>query len=365
MWWIIISTAILYTSYFILIFTFYTGWRRIHAFVPSGKEKISTRISVIVACKNEQDHIRQLIGCLAQQSYQNFDLILVNDHSTDETRNHIINAKKAFPKIQLIDAIGHGKKNALKEGILFSVNELIVTTDADCLPSFHWLESIVCFNKRYPSDLIICPVKLSGKDSLFSYLQMLEFTSLVAVAAGAVGAKMPILCNGANLAFTKSSWLDSQRDLHHEEQSGDDMFLLESIKKRGGVIRFLKSESAFVSTKQANTLVEFIKQRRRWTSKSPTFTDAHIILTALIVFFINLNSLFLIGLSFYNPGVLVIFMSFFLFKYLLDTLFLYAVQKFFQLNNIWYYSLMLSIIYPFYIVFISVSSLLFKQKKWK
>jgi len=365
MWWIISSAILVAILYFVLIAVFFIGWRRLNAFVPRGNEQLHTGLSVVVACRNEENHIRQLIGCLAQQSYQNFELILVNDHSKDATKYHIEESQKVFPKIKLVDAIGFGKKNAIKEGILISTNELIVTTDADCLPSYHWLESIVCFSKRYPSDLIICPVKLSWQKGLFSQLQILEFITLIATAAGSAGSGMPVLCNGANLAFTRNSWLRSQEDLHNEHMSGDDMFLLESIKKRGGVIRFIKSESAFVITSQAKTLWKFIKQRRRWASKSPAYTDWQIILTACIVFIFNLLLVVLVGFSFINPAAIIVFLSLFTIKYITDTVFLYSVRKFFQLNNIWFYSLFLSIFYPLYIVLVPVSALVLKPTSWK
>ena len=365
MWWILISSALITGLYLVLISVFYKGWRRMSAFVPKGDEIIRTKISVIVACRNERNHIRQLIACLAQQSYQDFELILVNDHSADATRNYIKTAQKTYPKIQLVDAVGYGKKNSLKEGILISNGDLIVTTDADCMPSFHWLETIACFNEKYPCDLIICPVKFSGKGNLFSNLQALEFTSLIASGAGAAGAGMPVLCNGANLAFTKKSWMDSQSDLHVEEMSGDDMFLLESIKKRRGVVRFLKSESAFVITEPSGTLTEFIKQRRRWTSKSPSYTDWQIIFTACVVFSVNLLLVTLLSLSFFNTPCSYVFALLFLTKYAVDTFFLNSVSTFFQLSNVWIYSFLLSLIYPFYIVFIAFSTLLVKPVKWK
>ena len=59
------------------------------------------------------------------------------------------------------------------------------------------------------------------------------FNTLIASGAGAAGASMPILCNGANLAFTKEAWMQSRLDLVDEQMSGDDIFLLQSIKKRG------------------------------------------------------------------------------------------------------------------------------------
>ena len=364
MLWVIFSTILICIFYLVLISAFFIGWRRISPFTPKGDELISTKITVIVACRNEELHIRQLISCLAQQSYQNFEVILVNDHSEDATRNYIKSAQEISPKITLIDASGFGKKKAIKEGVLKSTSELIITTDADCMPSFHWLESIVCFYKKYPSDLIICPVKVSGSYNLFSNLQVFEFASLVASAAGAAGVGMPVMCNGANLVFTKKSWLDSLKDLHLEVMSGDDMFLLESIKRRKGVIRFLKPESAFVFTESSKTWVEFIKQRRRWTSKSTSYTDFQIIITACIILIINLLSLTLLSLCLFNQSFLFIYLAFFLFKYLLDTIFLYSVRNFFQLNNIWVYSILLSVLYPFYIVFIAFSTFFFKPNKW-
>jgi len=361
---ILISAALICCFYLVLISIFMIGWKRTPAFVPKGDEKIHIKLSVIVACRNEENHIRQLISCLAQQSNQNFELIIVNDHSDDATRHYIKTAQTTFPTIRLLDATGYGKKNALKEGILLSSSELIVTTDADCMPSFHWLETIACYFQKYPAGLIICPVKLSGSDNLASRLQVLEFTSLIASAAGSAGAGMPVLCNGANLAFTKKYWLESQENLHEEELSGDDMFLLEAVKKRNGVIRFLKSESALVTTEPSGTIKEFIKQRRRWTSKSPAYTDWQIIVTACAVFSINLLILILFFFSFFIPGVFIVFISLFIIKYVLDSVFLNSVRHFFHVNDIWVYSFLLSILYPFYVVMVTISSLVVKTKKW-
>ncbi len=360
-----VFTLFICVLYCLLIVIFIFGWRNIFSYEPKGIDELDFMVSVVVPCKNEQENILKLITCLSQQSYQNFELIVINDHSTDTTRNHILKAQKTFNNIQLIDAFGYGKKNALKEGITSAKSNLIITIDADCLPSFHWLEAIACFYKRFPSDLIICPVGLSDKDDLFLRVQALEFSSLVGVAAGSTGAGMPILCNGANLAFTKDIWLKSQYNLHDEEQSGDDIFLLESVKKMKGRIRFLKSEAGFVKTRPPETIKEFIIQRRRWAGKSRFYTDWQIILTANIVLFISMLSLVYLALLFYKWQFIWGYIAITLFKYCIDTRFLYLVRRFFQLDRIWIYSMVLSLFYPFYTVFIALSSLLLKPKKWK
>lgn len=350
--------------YLFLILAFIIGWNQHYTFEPKGNESVTTKVSVIIACKNEQENIQHLISYIAQQSYQNFELIIVNDHSTDATKFLIKQAIPSFPKIKLLDAVGFGKKNAIKEGILHSTTDFIVTIDADCFPTFHWLESIVCFQKKLPSDLLICPVKISESEDFFLRIQALEFVSLVASGAGAAGIGMPILCNGANLAFTKQAWLNCQAELHEEELSGDDIFLLQSIKKRGGVIRFVKSESALINTKPVTNFTDFIKQRRRWTSKSPAYTDWHIIIVAVLVLSTAVVELTLMYHAISNQRFLIVFGVFFLFKYLLDFKFLSLVQNFFHLKNVGIESVFLSIIYPFYIVFVAFSTFIFKPKTW-
>lgn len=361
---IIVVTVIVCFLYFIMILKFIRGWKRIPSFEPKDSTGINFPISVIVPCKNEQKNILKLLSSIAQQSYQNFELIIVDDHSTDKTVNSIQSAQVYLPQIRLIHAKGHGKKNALKEGIAEAGSDLIIITDADCIPSYHWIEAIAVFQKHFPSDLIICPVCLSEKNNIFSRIQTLEFSSLVGVAAGSTGAEMPILCNGANLAFRKKIWLKFQHNLHDDELSGDDMFLLENVKKIGGRIRFMKSEAGIVMTKAPGNIRGFIHQRRRWAAKSKLYTDWSVIFAALIVFTISLLNFVFLALTilkwYYFFGCLAVF----IFKYIMDTRFLYLVRRYSQLEWIWAYSFILSIVYPYYIVFTAISSLLFHPKEW-
>lgn len=362
---IIISVAFaLLFLYLIMVLAFIIGWNRNYTFEPRGRELITDNVSVIIPVRNEEHNIRQLITCLAQQSYRHFEIIIVNDHSTDKTRFLVKQAMPSFPNLKLIDAEGVGKKNAIKEGIMHVSSGFIVTLDADCLPTFYWLESIVCFQKKLPSDLLVCPVKIHENDNFFLRVQALEFVSLVASGAGAAGIGMPVLCNGANLAFKKETWLKCQADLHEEEKSGDDIFLLQAIKKRKGVIRFLKSESAVVDTHPVFTLAEFIRQRRRWASKSPSYTDWHIIFVAVLVLTSAIAELVLLFNGFANHELLIAYGVFFVAKYLVDLSFLSEVQSFFHLKNVWYEALFLSVIYPFYIVFIAITGIVYKPKTW-
>jgi cellulose synthase/poly-beta-1,6-N-acetylglucosamine synthase-like glycosyltransferase len=362
---IIISAFTICIIYILLIIRFMMGWNRIHDFETADNELTNVPVSIVVACKNEEQNIERLLLTLKQQNHQNFELMLVNDHSTDNTEQIIENARPDFTQLLLINATGHGKKNAIKEGILKAKNELIITTDADCAPTMNWLETIISFQSQNKCDLIICPVNISSQGSFFTRMQSLEFASLITSGAGAVGAGMPILCNAANMAFTKKAWLESQSDLCESEQSGDDIFLLQSLKKKNGVINFLKSTASFVETNPAKSLKAFFKQRQRWAAKSTAYTDGQLIFTSLVVFFISFVQILLFGLSCFYPQFLIPFLVIFAFKYLIDSLFLNSVRTFFQIKNVWINSFFLSLIYPFYIVLVAVSGLILKPTTWK
>ncbi len=365
--YIVFISIFICVLYLALVLVFVVGWRRTPLFESDEHADLDSglSVSVVIACKNEENNLPKLLTCLQLQSYQNFELILMDDHSSDATLSVMKTARLLFVNVKVIVAEFNGKKNALKEGIMAASGSLIITTDADCLPGSDWLRVICSFQQSHPCDLIICPVQLTERKSLFARLQALEFNTLIASGAGAAGAGMPILCNGANLAFTKEAWIQSRHDLAAEQMSGDDIFLLQSIKKRGGIIRFLKSESALVFTEPANTLTAFFKQRRRWASKSPAYTDTQLIFTACIVFAISLWMLILVFSSLFYPSLLAVFFYIFGAKFIADIIFVYFIRSFFKEKQLWFYSFLLSIVYPYYIVSVAVSSLTFKSRTWK
>ena len=364
---IVYISLLIVLLYAILIISFTIGWGRIKYYNPSASTNSKTlSITVIVAFRNEEQHLQQLIKALKQQTFTDFELILVNDHSTDASVSIVESCLPNFKDIRLLHATVFGKKNAIKEAILQAKSELILTTDADCIPENTWIETIYNFQSEFPSELLVCPVGISdgNNPTTFSKLQQLEFSSLVASGAGAVGIGKPILCNGANLAFTKKAWLESQNDLHAELISGDDVFLLLSIKKRGGIIRFVKSRKAFVYTTAATTLKNFVRQRQRWTSKSSAYTDADIIITAALVFGVSLVQICLLVLSFISIKFLLTLGIVTSLKFLIDLVFFKNTKNFFLPTLSSGYVFLLSIVYPFYTVYVAISSLFSNKLKW-
>ena len=88
--------------------------------------------------------------------------------------------------------------------------------------------------------------------------------SLVASGAGSLGAGLPLMANGANLAFEKQTYLDVVNDQSGKSfASGDDVFLLHAIAKNYGVksVHFIKDALAIVKTIPPDNLeVLFLKE---------------------------------------------------------------------------------------------------------
>ncbi len=365
--WLIIIAIIILTLYSIVVSIFYVGWKRIQNYrdekiTETGQELI---ISVIVACKDEEENIGKLIESLLNQSFPDFELIIVNDHSGDRTVEIVNQSLFGFNDAKILNAVGYGKKNALKEGILYSNGNFIVTTDADCIPGPDWLKTIYDFQSERTSDLIIGPVQLIEKSTIFSKIQALEFVSLIVSGAGAAGAGMPIMCNGANLAFRKETWLKSQHELKANKMSGDDIFLLHSVKKRKETIQFLKSDKAIVKTEGKRNISALMTQRRRWTSKAGSYSDWQTIFVAAIVFSISFFQILLFFLLFFSLKVFIILVLSFVVKFIFDLKLLISAQSFFRIDNILINSFLLSVFYPFYIICITFSSLLFRTRSWR
>ena len=144
------------------------------------------------------------------------------------------------------------------------------------------------------------------------------------------------------------------------------MFLLEQFVKNFGYknVKFLQSKSAIVETKTCKTILEFFRQRRRWVSKTKSYTNWKIILTALVVLFFNLSIVSLFLSAFFIPALWSIYILLTLLKFLIDFPLLKKITTFMDQEKLLKWSFPLEFVYPFYVVFTAISGILIKVR-WK
>ena len=234
------------------------------------------RFSLLIAARNEAAALPLLLADLQHQTLPaaQFEVIVIDDHSTDATADVVAQAETAFPLrlLRLADQPGAptGKKAALQAALRVARAPWVVCTDADCRVGPDWLGSYAGLIGREPAARFVSgPVLLTGADTRFQRLLGLEFAGLVGVGAACIRLGFPTMCNGANLAYRRDSFTAVGGFAGNEHlASGDDEFLLHKLHARfPGSIRFLQAPAAIVRTAAPPTLAALLRQRVRWASK--------------------------------------------------------------------------------------------------
>jgi len=333
------------------LFFFYTkSWKEIK--LPSEKNN-SDYISVIVACRNEEKNISNLIEDVRSQCFDEnrFEMILVNDHSQDGTLKILNHESEKWNNLRIInlDNKVFGKKNAIKEAAKIAKGEIIICTDADCRVGENWIQTMSDYFTNTDCKFVSASIFYKEQNSLFSKYQMLEILSLVSTSGAAINRKKATICNGANLAFRKKEYLEIPDDEFNNFRT-DDVSLLHYFKKNfTNSISFSKQKETIVSTSESPTFLSYLSQKLRWISTSKSLKDRDTILVALLVYCMNLLMILTIFLFLYffpensygdYSEIVVIFnflLLIYLTKFISDYLFLKSVLSFFDKRNLLIY----------------------------
>lgn len=317
-------------------------------------------LSVVVPLRNEENNISSIVSSFKNQSLGKdyWEVIFIDDHSSDDTLNALNYYSQQLPnaKIVSLPTFKSGKKMALREGVNNANGLNIVTTDGDCRHSERWLESIITHLRKTKSEFVIAPVSMEGK-GIFGKLQEMEFDSIMALTLGMAKVHHPIMCNAANLVFSKNMF-NRYAQNNDVLPSGDDMFLLEGLKRDGckDKISVLYHKKAIVYTSAQKSVSDFINQRIRWASKSRYYTDRDIMLSGIIVLAANIILIVVLAMAFFEKHNLYNFFVVMGIKTFADLIILMPITRFFQrVFNPFIFSL-LTIIYPFYSLFTVLAS---------
>jgi cellulose synthase/poly-beta-1,6-N-acetylglucosamine synthase-like glycosyltransferase len=349
--------VILILPYFFLLLKIYRSLLKIKTFDVTDEAVIY--VSVVVACRNEQENLPLLLKSLAEQDYPKdlSEVIIVDDNSTDRTFEISSDFTGNF-NIITINNNGKGKKQAIRCGINASSGTLLITTDADCRMGKSWIRTIASFYEKHKPDMIICPVQIEPGPGFFVKFQELEFLSLQGVTAGSAFSGEATMCNGANLAFTRKSYLNHSDNLHDEIASGDDIFFMQSLKKDSqSKLLWLESPDAMVTTVSSISTRSFMKQRSKWISKGKAYNDRFTIVLGIVTFVTIIMQVSVLFAGFYNSAFIAVFLTIFLLKSVPDFLILLKTSGRYGRRDLMFWFLPVQIIYPFYVLSVVCYSL--------
>lgn len=362
----VLLPIIVFACYCVLVGVLILGWNRgIRNDLILKAEKSTIFISVVIPARNEEGNIGRLLADLENQDHADFEVIVVNDHSEDNTVRMVGEAVARNPRLRVINNGGDGKKAALTSGIEAAKGSIIVTTDADCRVSRKWLSVLALFFEDKEVKMAFGGVRMEA-ESIFSNLQSLEFATLIGSGMAMASWNQPVMCNGANLAFRKSVFeeVKGYKDNLHIP-SGDDEFLMRKILTLYpmGVKPVFHSQSV-VSTVPNSTIREFFQQRIRWAGKWTYNNSLLSRALAVFVFCFQLTTVLLplfVAIGWIDAKTCAILV---LSKASFEFLFLERLARFLSLPWNWVSFAILQVIYPVYVVFIGVLSN-FISFEWK
>lgn len=337
------------------------GWGRIPYFKDPGTRP-STFVSILIAARNEQGKIEKTIQDILAQNYPRelFELIIVDDHSTDRTAEIISSFASSgvrLIKLNESEILNSYKKKAITEAINISEGELIITTDADCRMGESWLSTIVAFYESGDYNLISSPVTYFEEKNGFEKIQTLEFLCLIGLGAAGIGNRMPATCNGANLAYRKDVFikLNGFKGIDELASGDDELFLHKVASAYPGTIGFCKSREAIVYTHAKENLSELIQQRKRWASKTTRYKNKGVVFLGLMVWLFNLSFIVNFISGFFYPFFWQIGLISLILKMTAETIFLYSLVSFAERRKLLLYEPVSTVVHIFYLVFIGIA----------
>ena len=261
-------------------------------FHKSSKKKENTvPISVIVCAKNEAENLKNLIPKILQQEYSSFELVLINDASTDHTLEILEKFKEHDSRIKIVnvennEAFWGNKKYALTLGIKAASNDYLLFTDADCVPaSNQWIQKMSLEFSDKKSIVLGYGKYESRKNSFLNLLVRYEtlLTAIQYFSYAKLGS--PYMAVGRNLAYKREEFYRVKGFINHiQVRSGDDdLFIRDAATKQNTTIS-IEPES-FTISKAPKSFTEWFRQKRRHISTAKHYKFKHRFLLGL--FFIS------------------------------------------------------------------------------
>lgn len=268
--------------FFVLISLAYAGFilwltdgiRKLHSFTDS--KSIFPDVSVIVSARNEENNISNLVNALVNQSYPKalLQLIIINDRSTDRTAEILSTSAKEIDNLTIvtIDETRNGwspKKWALNTAIHTITTEIILQTDADCIPHKDWVKSMVQPFSNSAIGFVSGPAPLTNNTTLIDSLYELDSLAQDAFSAGGFSRGIVFSCAGRNIGFLKQAFDDvnGYENVSHFISGDDDLLLHKITGHPSYKAHFILSEKAVVDSPPPSSLEQFVHQRLRFASK--------------------------------------------------------------------------------------------------
>jgi len=233
-------------------------------------------VSVIIAAKNEAENLKNNLPKILNQNHPNFEVIVIDDASSDKTRETLAEFKKKYKNLKILHTDkSKGKKHALTIAINESKHELLLFTDADCYPiSNNWIKRMTSLFSE-SKDIVLGYGAYRRDSSILSKFIAYDTFMIMMQYFGAAMIGKAYMGVGRNLSYKKQIWVKNNGFYSHKDIiTGDDDLFIREVSTKDNTIIADDYDSITISEPEKN-YKDFIKQKRRHISgaKKYNFTN--------------------------------------------------------------------------------------------
>jgi cellulose synthase/poly-beta-1,6-N-acetylglucosamine synthase-like glycosyltransferase len=273
-------------------------------------------VSVIICARNEADNLQNFLPSILEQDYPDYEVIVVNDCSEDNSYDILGKFLKQYPHLKVSTVnkdpkFTHNKKFAQFIGIKAAKNEILLFTDADCHPeSARWLEGMASDFEEKTNFVLGYGGYRREKGLLNSYIRY-DCMTIAMQYLGMAIRGVPYMGVGRNLAYRRSVFFGNKGfGSHNHVISGDDDLLINSIARGRNTVVEFRPETHTRSI-PCSEVSDWILQKKRHLTTAPYYKLRDKILLIAepltrILFYVS--AIVLLSFIFLWPWVLALFM---------------------------------------------------------
>lgn len=221
-------------------------------------------ISVLIPARNEEANLRETVEAVLQSPYPYYEIIIINDASTDRTGEIMRELVEEYKQVRILDlSVNQGKANALNYAFLMSRGDIIVTIDADCLLDKHALHWMAWHFVSFPRvGAVTGNPRVRNRTSLLAQIQTAEYSSVIGLIKRTQRVLGKVLTvSGVVAAFRRQALLDV--GLWSKDMITDDIDITWKMEKRFWDIRYETKAIGWILVPE--TLSGLWRQRCRWS----------------------------------------------------------------------------------------------------
>ncbi len=321
-------------------------------------------VSVVICVKNNKIQLQKLIEKLLKQNHSNYEIVIVDDFSTDGLKEYIdsINNSKVIYCKAIEDV--PGKKAALSQGINIASKEWILVTDSDCMPtSLDWIALMSGQAIESNKEIILGYAPLKGSNFI-GQLSMYETAFIGMQYLSYALWQNPYMGVGRNMLFSKKLFLQSNAyEGNFHLPSGDDDFFVQKAATYDNT-GICTNINAQCMSESPTSFSKYLSQKMRHTSTSKHYKNKHQFLLGIFAFLhLAIYFMFLIGLffGFINLKIMLsTWLSMMAFIFIIQYVCFSKMNEARIILNLFISDILLAILYTF----VAVKSFFNKNQKW-